>query len=178
MKVIKFAKQCIKKPITRYQLKKAGYSIIGEGSGRIVVEYSPTIAIKFAKNNKGLVQNRVELETFLDIKYRYNSNRLATILDFIKDDNDKVIALIVRKYPLKVRKLSKIIVKNLKERLENFNGLDPSLLRTDLDFNSSWRKTNSGKLVCVDYGFNNDTKKIYGFAVGEIRLETYVETMR
>lgn len=178
MNAREFVAQCIKKPITRYQLIKAGYKIIGEGSARIVVRYSCTIVIKFAKNIKGYVQNRVELEAFKEMKMHFNTKRIATILDFVKDDEEKVTALIVRNYPRKVcpSELKEKVINNLKNQLRCFNGLSPETKDTDLDMSSSWRKTLFGKMVCVDYGFDKDTKYLYYYN-GEksIRQTTYLE---
>ncbi len=136
------------------------YNIVGEGSARIVIKYSPNIVMKFAKDIKGLWQNEVEY----DIYYSNRHKNLGSILSISSSDN-QVFAIFMKYYPKRItlitinkrKKLLKSLYDNI---LINYN-FEQGIRGNDLSHPSSWRKTKSNKLLLVDYGYSNKVNLKY-----------------
>lgn len=152
-KAYKLAEELLKLSIRQIRQK---YNVIGEGTARIVVEYSPTIAIKVAKGEKGRIQNEVENEIFHTAP-RELKPYLARIYEQVIEGDG---ALIVRKYPKKVKKL--YAKKNVTEyqKIRKIMRINEFYIG-DNDRSSSYRTKKNGSLIMVDYGFNKRTQQAY-----------------
>ena len=82
-----------------------------------------------------------------------------------------VKALIVRLYPNKVRKVSDKIKEDLTTKL---NDLEQEF-GLDMTISSNFRRTSKGKLVMVDYGFNNVVARLYIEGLPKPTSQTYVQ---
>jgi hypothetical protein len=72
----------------RVKFAKANWPKITSGSSREIFEYSPDKILKLAKNDKGIDQNSVENDNFIQTHYK---NIIANVIDSDPDDKWLVV---------------------------------------------------------------------------------------
>jgi hypothetical protein len=140
---------------------RKNHKVLGEGSSRIVVEYSPRIAIKLAKGVKGVLQNDGEFSLYFNPPNYAHKNLkrfLATILEAVYvEGSEDIKALIVRSYPKKLYHFrSKKINREFYKCVRMLRDVDVG----DRDRYSSYRVIGN-TLKIVDYGFNDRSSTYY-----------------
>lgn len=151
------------------------FKMIGEGTGRYVYDINNEFVLKLAKNNKGVEQNKTEINISENNKY---NDVIAKIFDY-----DKSGIYVIQQKANKITKQSfkkitgidlNIFFYYLKydkkidgEKSEFFNKIDSlikkfDLERYDLTNKNAWGIINDN-IVLIDYGLDmNTARKLYG----------------
>jgi len=156
------------------------------GSSRIVYDYSPDLVLKMAKNEKGLAQNRVESDNFLQTNYK---DLVANVIDSDPNDIWILSEKATKIAPSRFRSLTGIDFKEFCNYLYAHNPVAPPKIKTpianeeqlddnpfiqeildmmgnfqmpygDLSRISSWGEV-KGRAVLIDYGLTQDIYEQY-----------------
>jgi hypothetical protein len=151
---------------------------IRAGSGRIAYHYSPTLILKLARNSRGIAQNNVENDNFIQQHYK---DLIAQVKDSAPDDSWMIFEKAERISPGSFKAAKGFSLSELKQYLlyvqKGIRGnIDPKLIDKldedlwvqelrdmignfdmnvgDIDRASTWGKVNN-KIVIIDYGLTN-----------------------
>lgn len=167
-------------PIKQILFLKQKGKVVGEGSSRRVYLLDQNTVLKLAKNEKGLAQNKTEVESFKDPL----TNGLVTKIYDYSMDFRWLISEIAR--PISnMQEFGKLLGENAEDFFHEFSSMvefyfsdegeeintdeisNPLLgklmdlviknetLPADLKKMDSWGKTADGRLVLIDYGFTD-----------------------
>lgn len=151
------------------------FTLIGKGSARLVYDINNEYVLKLAKNNKGIAQNKVEINISKSNKY---NDIIAKVVEFndngnyliqqkaksISDDRFEELTGLQYQgflYYLRFNKEwsgeNRVLFDTVSSLIDEFD-----LDRFDVASESSWGEIN-GRVVLIDYGLDkNVAKKHYG----------------
>lgn len=153
------------------------FTLIGKGSARLVYDINNEYVLKLAKNNKGIAQNKVEINISKSNKYNdiiakaveFNDNGNYLIQQkakSISDDRFEELTGLQQRGFLYYLRFNKEWDGDNKKFYDSVNSLikEFDLDRFDVTDESSWGEVN-GKAVLVDYGLDKNVgKKHYGLS--------------
>lgn len=140
-------------------IRKRNYQYIGSGSGRSVFDLGNGYVVKVAKNNKGIAQNKAELQ----ISSEDHTNIFAKTIKVSEDSRLLIMEKAVRiKDFSEVRKYFNVKSNRELFQLEEIQSIFPkhNLLLNDLYRTANWGMINN-RPVIIDYGFTQRVKRMY-----------------
>ena len=143
----------------KVNIRKGYYPRLGSGSGRVVFDMKNGYVVKAAKNRRGIAQNKAECT----IAKNTHSSMFAKIIE-VSDDYHFVIMEKAERINSFTEIWKYYNVKNNRElaNLDRFKDLysEHELLMSDLYRTKNWGSV-KGKPVIIDYGFTQETRKLY-----------------
>lgn len=141
------------------KMKDNTLKILGYGSGRKVYDLDDGYVVKYAKNRRGLAQNKAEYSISLELDSEY----FAKIVNCSED-----FSMIIMVKAEKVNRLKDVRkyyqVKN-NMQLKNIEDIKNACAKYRIHFNDFTRAANwgyiDGRPKIIDYGFTIEVKKRY-----------------